>query len=186
MNPNKTKAVCFTGHRPKGIIADKPYDESNRPRYQKIVDGLVLQIERLVKPGYTNFITGGAQGFDQLAFWAVNAVKARNPEIHNIVYIPFRGQGSRWAKTGLFSQHEYDLMLKKADHVHVCDENVNTGDSKQTVKALMARNKYMVNVSDYVVGQFEDGSWSKPRTRSGTADCLRYAKQMGKMFQIFQ
>ena len=70
MEPSKTKTVCFTEHRPKGIIADRPYDESNRPVYQKIVDGLTVSIERLIEQGYTNFISGGAQGFDQLAFWA--------------------------------------------------------------------------------------------------------------------
>ena len=48
MEPSKTKTVCFTGHRPKGIIADRPYDESNRPVYQKIVDGLTVSIERLI------------------------------------------------------------------------------------------------------------------------------------------
>ena len=117
MEPSKTKTVCFTEHRPKGIIADRPYDESNRPVYQKIVDGLTVSIERLIEQGYTNFISGGAQGFDQLAFWAVNIIKARRPEIQNIIYKPFNGQELRWAKTGLFSQHEYDLMLKKADQV---------------------------------------------------------------------
>ena len=84
MEPSKTKTVCFTEHRPKGIIADRPYDESNRPVYQKIVDGLTVSIERLIEQGYTNFISGGAQGFDQLAFWAVNIIKARRPEIQNI------------------------------------------------------------------------------------------------------
>lgn len=186
MEPSKTKTVCFTGHRPKGIIADRPYDESNRPVYQKIVDGLTVSIERLIDQGYTNFISGGAQGFDQLAFWAVNIVKARRPEIQNIVYKPFNGQESRWAKTGLFSQHEYDLMLKKADQVYVCDKTVDTADFKSTVKALMYRNKCMVNASDHVIGQFENDSWADPRTKSGTADCLRYAKQMGKTIQIFQ
>lgn len=186
MNPNQTKTVCFTGHRPKGIIAYEPYHESTRPKYQKIVDGLVIQIEQLIGLGYTNFISGGAQGFDQLAFWAVNKAKQKHPHIQNIVYIPFRGQESRWAKKGLFSQHEYNLMLRKADHVHVCAENVNSGDFKESVKALMDRNKHMVNASDYVIGQFENDSWTDPKTKSGTADCLRYAKQTGKKIQLFQ
>lgn len=186
MESNKTMTVCFTGHRPKGIIADRPYDESKRPEYQKMIDRLSTVIESLVNAGYTTFITGGAQGFDQLAFWAVNKVKNNHPEIQNVVYIPFKGQELRWAKTGLFSQHEYCLMLKKADHVHVCDENVNTSDFKQAVKALMYRNKCMVNDSGYVIGQFEDSSWSSPATKSGTADCLRYAKQMGKTIQLFR
>lgn len=185
MNPNRTTTVCFTGHRPKGIIADRPYDESNRPEYKRIVDRLTLVIEKLVNTGYTAFITGGAQGFDQLAFWAVNNVKNKHPEIQNIVYIPFKGQELRWAKTGLFSRHEYSLMLKKADHVHVCGK-ADTEDFEQVVEKLMHRNECMVDDSSYVIGQFEDGTWIFPQIKSGTANCLRYAKQMGRTIQLFQ
>jgi len=184
MESNKTMTVCFTGHRPKGIIADRPYDESNRPEYQKIVDRLALVTESLVNAGYIAFITGGAQGFDQLAFWAVNKVKDKHPEIQNIVYIPFKGQELRWAKKGLFSQHEYGLMLEKADHVHICGE-ADAADFRQAVKMVMHRNRCMVDDSAYVVGQFEDGTWADPGTKSGTADCLRYAKQMGREIRLF-
>ena len=186
MESDKTMTVSFTGHRPKGIIAHRPYDESNRTEYQKIIDRLTIEIEKLVNAGYTTFITGGAQGFDQLAFWAVNKVNNKHPEIQNIVYIPFKGQELHWAKTGLFSQHEYCLMLKKADHVHVCDENVNTSDFKQAVKALMYRNECMVNDSGYVIGRFENDIWIFPQTKSGTANCLRYAKQMGSTIRLFR
>ena len=185
MESNKTMTVCFTGHRPKGITANRPYDESNRPEYQKIIDRLTPVIEKLVNAGYTTFITGGAQGFDQLAFWAVNRVKNQYPEIRNIVYIPFKGQELRWAKKGLFSQHEYGLMLKRADYVRVCGK-IDTTNFKQAIKALMYRNECMVNDSGCVVGQFEDDTWILSQTKSGTANCLRYAKQMGRIIQLFQ
>lgn len=185
MKPNQTMTACFTGHRPNGIVANRPYDESNRPEYQKIIDRLTPVIEDLVNAGYTAFITGGAQGFDQLAFWAVNKVKNRHQEIQNIVYVPFKGQELRWAKKGLFSQHEYSLMLKKADYVHICGKTDAT-DFRQTVKMLMHRNECMVNDSSYVIGQFEDDTWIFPQTKSGTANCLRYAKQMGKTIRLFR
>lgn len=75
LNLDITKTVCFTGHRPKDIIKTNPYDETSRNQYQKLVDYTVTRINALIDQGYINFISGGAQGFDQLAFWAVNKAK---------------------------------------------------------------------------------------------------------------
>lgn len=177
--------VCFTGHRPKSIFKINPYDESRRKDYQAIVDRIAHFVRSMADMGYTRFITGGAQGFDQLAFWAVNSAARENACIKNIVYIPFRGQERRWAKTGLFSQNEYRQMIRCADEVKVCTETIDPGDFSQITCALMYRNKCMVNDSDYVLGQFEDDSWQDVRTKSGTADCIRYAKAKGRTIRIF-
>ena len=177
--------VCFTGHRPKRIFSDRPYDEVRRKDYQEIVYQLADFVQAMAASGYTRFISGGAQGFDQLAFWAVHNATSKNPNIKNIVYIPFRGQERRWAKTGLFSQKEYNQMLAHANEVRVCTETVSPNDFSQIRNALMYRNKYMVNNSDYVLGQFADDSWRDYHTKSGTADCLRYAKEMGRTIKLF-
>lgn len=177
--------VCFTGHRPKSIFQHNPYAESRRKDYQEIVDQIADFVYEMAENRYTRFITGGAQGFDQLAFWAVHKAKRTCPEIINDVYIPFRGQELRWAETGIFSQREYRQMLKLADHVYVCVQDIDTGDFKAVTRALMYRNKCMVNASDYVLGQFADNSWQDPRTKSGTADCLRYAKEKGRTIELF-
>lgn len=63
--------VCFTGHRPKSIFPINPYDESRRKDYQKIVDRIADFVCSMYNKGFTKYISGGAQGFDQLAFWAV-------------------------------------------------------------------------------------------------------------------
>ena len=181
----KELIVCFTGHRPKGIFNTRPYDEARRKDYQKIVDQLADFVQTMASSGYTRFISGGAQGFDQLAFWAVHNVACKDTRIKNIVYMPFRGQELRWAKTGLFSQKEYNQMLAHADEVKVCTETVDPNDFSQITNALMYRNKCMVNASDYVMGQFADDSWQDYRTKSGTADCLRYASKMGRTIKLF-
>lgn len=181
---NREYAVCFSGHRPKNIFHDKPYDERRRQDYQKIVDRLTRFVLSMVDMGYTRFVTGGAQGFDQLAFWAVHNVKKEHPYIKNIVYIPFQGQERCWAKTGLFSQHEYAQMIRLADEVKVCVKDIDTQDFKQTVRALMHRNECMVNDTDYVLGQYGDDSWQDYKTKGGTAACLRYAKKLNKPIQV--
>ena len=76
-------------------------------------------------------------------------------------------------------------MLKLADHVYVCVQDIDSRDFKAVTRALMYRNKCMVNDSGYVLGQFEDGSWQDPGTKSGTADCLRYAKEKGRAIELF-
>ena len=76
--------ICFTGPRPA-----KLYGYTKKEEYQKIVDQLKEVIRGFAKFGIKNYITGGAQGFDQLAFWAVNSLK-KEYDIQNIVYIPFR------------------------------------------------------------------------------------------------
>lgn len=177
--------VCFTGHRPKSIFPINPYGESRRKDYQAIVNRIADFVYEMAENGYTRFITGGAQGFDQLAFWAVNRAEKELTGIRNIVYIPFRGQEHRWSKTGLFGQNEYYLMLSHADEVRICTETINLNDFSQITKALMYRNKCMVNDSGCVLGQFEDESWQDPETKSGTADCLRYAKEKGRTIELF-
>lgn len=58
------------------------------------------------------FISGGAQGFDQLAFKAVNNLKQKYPDIKNIVYIPFTGYDKQWNEYGLFTAKEFENELK--------------------------------------------------------------------------
>lgn len=180
---NISNTVCFTGHRPKAIFDNQPYDNSKRPAYQKIVDEIHALVIDLVSQGYTHFITGGAQGFDQLAFWAVHSAKSGCKDIVNDVYIPFIGQENRWAKTGIFSQKEYSQMLQLADHVYTCTENLDTSDYRATAKALMYRNECMVNASTIVIGQYIDDGW-KTATRGGTANCLNYANRQNKQLIV--
>lgn len=167
--------VCFTGHRPKAL-APNPYSNDAKPIYQNIVNNIYNHIEMLyLQYGYRRFISGGAQGFDQLAFWAVDRLKQKYPDVQNSVYIPFIGQESRWSKYGIFSQAEYKNMLRHADDTYVCKDNVDCSNYKDVVIALDDRNHCMVNDSGRIVGQFEDESWRLPSTKSGTANCLRYA-----------
>ena len=167
--------VCFTGHRPKDIYPKRAYSEMRRDDYQKIVDRIKDQVCLLYEDGCRRFLTGGAQGFDQLAFWAVQSVKSRmHPDIQNILVLPFEGQDAIWSPVGLFSQEEYAKMKRTADEIIICAE-VN-GTSSDAAGALMYRNEVMVSMAETVVGMAGDSSWESEKARGGTAHCLRYAK----------
>lgn len=173
------KSICFTGRRPKDLLG---YDKKS---YVPMVDALKRDIAALHQNyGFSRFISGGAQGFDQLAFWAVNALKRdQGLNIKNIVYVPFKEQECMWKQQGLFSQTEYGLMLSLADEVIIIAD-INRSDKRAIVKAMHDRNHAMVDASNLVFGLYPDFSWSMPDTKGGTAECLKYALSKDK--QIFQ
>ena len=72
---NNIQTVAFTGHRPKDLFGQNAHDRYNE--LCGIIEGVVMD---LVQQGAIEFRTGGAQGVDQLAFWAVERVKKNAPD----------------------------------------------------------------------------------------------------------
>lgn len=169
--------ICFTGRRPKDLFW---YDSK---RYIPLVEALKRDLRVLIDKGYDTFISGGAQGFDQLAFWAVNRLKTEGYNIKNIVYVPFDGQEKMWKEEGLFSQQEYRKMLSLADEVVVLRE-IDRTVKYEVVNALHDRNHSMVNDVDLVFGLYPNSSWINKSTKGGTAECLRYAKSQNKKIYV--
>lgn len=67
------RTICFTGPRP-----NKLYGYKNKEKYQKLVDCIhdfLRGFCRIESDEILTVITGGAQGIDQLAFWAANSLK---------------------------------------------------------------------------------------------------------------
>ncbi len=154
--------MAFTGRRPKDLCG---YDAAS---YRQSVADLTEILYLFYLKGVRRFISGGAQGFDQLAFWAVHRLKAQKgcADVENILYLPFEGQERRWAETGCFSQKEYRQMITLADNVRII-----SGDN--SIRALFERNHAMVDDSGILLGLYPDDSWRT--ARGGTAECLRYA-----------
>ena len=63
---DRQHTICFTGHRPKDL-----FGYTDKTPYISIINALKPFLSVLYENGYTDYISGGAQGFDQLAFWAV-------------------------------------------------------------------------------------------------------------------
>ena len=171
------KTVCFTGRRPKYLFG---YNDDKS--YFKLMNYMYEIVKEAYNKGYRNFITGGAQGFDQLMFRVVNKLKKDNPntDIKNILYLPCKEQNSKWGKEGLFGSDNYDKMLKKADGIYyVSDVYTNT--------CLMDRNKAMIDNSSLVIALYDDENWyneKRLRNTSGTLNALNYAK--GNHRNIYQ
>lgn len=164
--------ACFTGHRAKSLVG---YNKAN---YTPFVNELSEWLHHYtLTHDIDTFISGGAQGFDQLAFWAVNKLQRNHPElsIKNIVYVPFHGQESKWKETGCFSQHEYSLMLRCANEVHYCSDKTCKEPFHTLVKLLDDRNKAMVNDSHRVIALYSLLENRNGMSSGGTANCIRYA-----------
>ena len=156
------KVMCFTGRRPKDLCQ---YIES---RYNGFVSWLAdfLYQRFYIEKGVRMFISGGAQGIDQLAFWAIELMKRRYglTDVKNVVFA-VRGQHSKWLEEGAFSKAQYNKMLAMADIVCFV--------SGGSIQALFDRNHLMCDWSDIVLGVYPDDTWTF--NKGGTSECLRYA-----------
>lgn len=155
-------SVCFTGHRPNKLFGYV------RDSYCPLVDR-ISELLSAIAPSCV--VTGGAQGIDQLAFWA-----ARRSGLVNVVYVPFATQASRWRRDGLFGQNQWHTMCSLADEVVVLAES--PVDRSDCVRLLHARNHAMVNAVDIVFGVTAERDFE--HSSGGTAECLRYAARCGK------
>ena len=173
------KTICFTGPRPKKLFGFDNLDD-----YKPLYQTLSKQILQFYNQGYLRFISGGAQGVDQLAFWVVNALKQKHPEacILNIVYQPFANQSDRWPPLGLFSKFDYQRMLSIVDQVVDISKkkNIDISSTFGINKALIERNKSMVDDSDTVLGVYKHNQDFMEDKHSGAANCLQYAKKMNR------
>lgn len=158
---NQITSVCFTGGRPNKLYGYCSYED-----WRPLFDAIYSLCEKLYSEyGTRTFVTGGAQGVDQTAFWAVNKLSCSHLDVNNVVYVPMKGQELRWQKDGLFGQNDYQKMLSNASEYCVLDNTPSTA-------ALLRRNKKMVNDTDAVIAVW-DGE-----TKGGTASCVKYAEKM--------
>lgn len=167
------QAIAFTGHRPDKLVG---YERDLYTGFTK--DLACMLYDKYYIAGVRKFISGGAQGFDQLAFWAVEKMRRYNAltDIQNIVYVPFRGQERMWKDEGCFSKSDYQKMLSFADNVVILEKTAFT--RSEVVSALMRRNREMVDSADAICALNNDSNWQS--SRGGTASAMQYAQSKGK------
>lgn len=181
---DKHATTCFVGTPPQYYFSD-PFDINlHKNDYERMIDEIYKTIKpifhKIHNKGYVaRFITGGRQGFEQLAFQAVERLKEQYDGIENVVYIPFANQDNRWPETGLFSQTDYQDMLEKADTVYNCNPqiDVETASIWDLSKAYRICKHMMIDASSNIIGQYTTNAWRKPYLKGGTEESLRYAKQ---------
>lgn len=162
------KICTFTGHRPNKLYG---YNLKH-PKYLELNKFLESILEEKIKNGYDVFISGGALGFDTVAFLSVNNLKKKYPHIKNILAIPFEEQYIKWNES---DKKIYFGMKKLADKIIYVDtvEGYNrtvAPNGKFNANKLKIRNEYMIDESDCLIAL-----WNYDN-KSGTGHCVRYAK----------
>lgn len=120
--------------------------------------------------GVTDFISGGAIGFDQIAASVIIAKKRKGQDIRLIFALPCRNQDERWS---VEQKYQYHSLLTQADEIiYVSD--------KYYAECMRKRNEFMVDRAAHCI-------CALMHDRSGTGQTVRYAKQYGvKIINVAQ
>lgn len=149
---NIQNSVCFTGHR-----------HISKAETPDLLSSLYSTVMELYSDGYTDYICGGAIGFDTLAAECVIAMRERFPDIVLSLYLPCRSQTEKW--TSLDQLNAYKNILGKANHVKYISDFY-------TQSCMRERNRLMVDSSRLCVAYLKS-------IRGGTASTVKYARQKG-------
>jgi len=147
----KEITCCFTGHRK--LPANK---------IQNIVISLDREIENLIAQGVTDFISGGAVGFDLIAASLIVAKKEMGRNIRLIFALPCKNQDALWPQE---QKALYQNLLNEADEIVFVSEEYSP-------LCMKRRNKYMVEHSEYCI-------CALLHEKSGTAQTVRLARKKG-------
>ncbi len=142
-------SCCFTGHR------RIPYED-----LPKIKKDLSETVRVLADGGMTDFLCGGALGFDTLAAEEVLRQKETFPHIRLTLCLPCRNQAERWSAE---NQAVYKRILDAADNVVCLFDRYVPG-------CMQMRNRYMVDHARVCIAYYTGGG-------GGTAYTVRYAKE---------
>ena len=132
-----SKTCCVTGHR------DIPVSKINAVKYS-----LYLEIQAAISDGYTQFISGFADGSDLLFAAIVAEEKQRNPALSLEAAIPYRGRIQT-------PNREFQRLLLVCNRVSVIRESY-------IPSCYMERNRYMVDHSQRVIAVYVSASMAAP------------------------
>ena len=148
----------FTGHR---IIPSAHRDI--------LIKQTRYAVEHLItNHNVTDFITGGARGYDTLAAIQILRLRGQYPGLRLHLYLPCRDQSQRWRSS---DKEVWHRIAENADDVRYIT------DSKYVPGCMQLRNKAMVNDALYGVAYLTHG-------RSGTHQTVVYAREAGRKLII--
>ncbi len=138
---------CFTGHR---FI--------NKAHIARLATLLDAAVRRMVEYGYTDFLTGGAIGFDTMAAETLVALREELPVIRYHLIIPALEQSKKWSEN---NKVKYEWLKEIADSCTLISE-------EYTKSCLLERNRFLVDNSSACICYLKSN-------RGGTAHTVRYA-----------
>ncbi|MCL2225620.1 MAG: DUF1273 domain-containing protein [Defluviitaleaceae bacterium] len=148
MNSKKC-TCCFSGHR-----------KLSRKKTETIIKRVHDEIDNLIQKGVTDFICGGAIGFDQICADAIALKKQDGANVRLIFALPCRNQDEKWTSK---QKQKYRSLLNEADEIIYVSE-------EYTPDCMKARNIYMVDNSAYCICTLINPF-------SGTGQTIRYAEK---------
>lgn len=117
--------------------------------------------------GVTNFIAGGALGFDTLAAEAVIKMKDEYPEIKLFLYLPCYDQSARWSNK---DRYKWRMIMTKVDEYKYITEGPYQDGCMQKRNYKMADDALYCLA--YCVMQ-----------KSGTGMTMHYASERGNIIE---
>lgn len=147
----KNQTCCFTGHR------EIPAGEENI-----IKERLTEVLTSLIEEGITDFLAGGAIGFDMLAEEVVLSLREKYPHIRLHIIVPCSNQPLKWSSDNV---RKYEDINSKADEVKLMSQGYYRG-------CMQVRNRYMVDNSSVCVAYLT-------KTTGGSAGTVRDAEKKG-------
>ncbi len=126
----RENTCCFTGHRQIPIC-----------ELENIKNKIEEEITKLIKNGTTNFICGGAIGFDNLCGEIVSELKVYDKNIRLILALPCKNQDKYFNNE---EKKKYENLVLGADEVIYTSESYFRG-------CMHKRNRFMVDNSKYII-----------------------------------
>ncbi len=155
------QCCAFTGHRQKKFPWG--YNEADA-RCVTLKQTIAKQIAKLVDAGYTDFLSGMAEGTDTWAALAVLALKKEHPALKLHCVLPCEGQSDQWSAS---ARELYSSILEQADSIVY----VSREYSKD---CMLKRNRYLVDYASCLLAVYNG------ERRGGTAMTVRYAQKLGR------
>ncbi len=155
------RCCAFTGHRSKKFPWG--YDEADA-RCVALKKALAEQVGKLVEAGYTDFLSGMAEGIDTWAALTVLSLKKENPALKLHCILPCEGQADQWSAS---ARKLYSYILEQANSVVY----VSREYSKD---CMLKRNRYLVEHAACLLAVYNG------EQRGGTAMTVRYAQKLGR------
>lgn len=149
------KSCFFTGHR------NIPYN-----LYERVREDVREKMRILIKKGITDFIAGGAYGFDMLCAEEVIKMKKVYPHIKLNIFLPCSDHNIRWNKR---NKEKFEYIRKNADMV------INVTGKDYFHGCMHIRNCAMVNSALYGIAYYNRGG-------SGTSQTIDYAKKKQRIY----
>ncbi len=142
---------AFTGHR---LIA--------KQQLEPLKKQLCAAVCSLIEKGFTDFCSGGALGFDQLAAQTVIRLKGSFPHIRLCLVLPCKNQDEHWSAQ---QKKIYRQILASADDIIYIADSYHTG-------CMQERNRYLVDCSSCLLAHLK-------QNRGGTKYTVNYAEKAG-------